>query len=189
MKYLNLLIILIVSSVILSGCTFQSQIDLNRKSIMAFEDQMDSYEQKIDSYETRITNLEIKVEIQKDQISDQESQIAELKSLKNIKDLQEIKKFVDGQQLISRLHENSLTDLEARVTEIETFSERFKTGLVMIAGEIDKHAEAIEGLMHNDDNIKTILEIAKDIIDAINERQKIFEDWLHEIRDKLDLEE
>ena len=161
MKYLNLIIILIVSSILLSGCAFQYQVDDLQTRVIYLESQLDTSE--LDNLEKLLNTLV--------------QEVTDLKGLEEVKDLSEIKSQLEAFHVLLKLHESDLD-------ELKDFSERVKTGLVMMAGEIDKHAEAIEGLAGNDDNIKTILEIAKDIIDAINERQKILEGQIKEIQDK-----
>ena len=153
MKYLNLIIILIISSVILSGCALQNQVDFQNERIATLETQVDNLEKLLNEIV---------------------QEVVDLKELEEIKDLSEIKSQLEAFHVLLKLHESDLN-------ELKDFKERATTGLIMAAGEIDKHAEAIEGLAHNDDNIKTILEIAKDIIDAINERQKILEGQIEEI--------
>ena len=170
MKYLNLIIILIISSVILSGCAFQYQVDDLQARVIYLESQLSTFALK-----SKLANLE--------KLSNELVQeVANLKELEEVKDLSEIKSQLEAFQIVLKLHEDDLT-------ELKDFKERATNGLVMIAEEIDKHVEAIESLASNDDSTKRILESSLALFIRIDERQKIFEDWLREIRHELDLED
>ena len=60
--------------------------------------------------------------------------------------------------------------------------------ILILAERVDEHSEALNGLASNDDAVKEILTIAKDLIEAMNERQKILDERQRIIMKELGLE-
>ena len=81
-----------------------------------------------------------------------------------------------------------VANLEHDVAILQEQSETYRAAFLFLADEMDKRDEAINGLAGNDDAIKEILTIARDLIEAMNERQKIFDDRQRLIMKELGLE-
>ena len=90
------------------------------------------------------------------QLNDLESRISSIES-----------KFIEPGVLKAKLK---------KIDELEAESEAYRKAFLFIAEEMDKQQEAIKGLYENDDAIKEILTIARDLIELLDHRQDLHEE-------------
>ena len=90
--------------------------------------------------------------------------------------------------LIGCATEVQYLNLREDVIALQEQSETYRAAFLFLAEEMDKRDEAINGLASNDDAVKEILTIARDLIEALNERQKIFDERQRLIMKELELE-
>ena len=64
----------------------------------------------------------------------------------------------------------------------------YEKAILILAEQVDEHSEAINGLASNDEAVKEILTIAKELLENMNERQKILDNRQKLIMKELGLE-